>query len=49
MEEVHTHIGHLAPEAIHCMLKDGIITGIMLDEAHATMGTCNSCEYAKAT
>ena len=29
------------------MIKDGTITGIMLDEAHKTMGTCNSCEYAK--
>ena len=31
------------------MLKDGTITGITLDDAHATMGTCNSCEYAKTT
>ena len=29
------------------MLKDGTITGITLDDTHATMGTCNSCEYAK--
>ena len=27
------------------MLKDGTITGIALDDAHATIGTCNSCEY----
>ena len=29
------------------MIKDGTITGITLDEAHKTMGTCNSCKYAK--
>ena len=29
------------------MLKDGTITGITLDDAHATMGTCDSHEYAK--
>ncbi|KAG6330382.1 hypothetical protein ID866_8706 [Astraeus odoratus] len=49
MEEVHACIGHLTPEAIHCMLKDGTITAIMLDEVHTTMGTCDSCKYAKAT
>ena len=31
------------------MLKDRTITGITLDDAHATMGTCDSCEYAKTT
>ncbi|KIO09074.1 hypothetical protein M404DRAFT_110358, partial [Pisolithus tinctorius Marx 270] len=49
MEEIHIRLGHIAPEAIWNMLKDGTITGIKLDEAHSTMGTCNSCEYAKAT
>ncbi|KIN96350.1 hypothetical protein M404DRAFT_115650, partial [Pisolithus tinctorius Marx 270] len=49
MEEIHIRLGHIAPEAIQCMLKDGTITRIKLDEAHPTMGTCNSCEYAKAT
>ncbi|KIN94648.1 hypothetical protein M404DRAFT_96503, partial [Pisolithus tinctorius Marx 270] len=49
MEEIHIRLGHIAPEAIQRMLKDGTITGIKLDEAHSTMGTCGSCEYAKAT
>ena len=31
------------------MLKDGTITGLTLDEAHPTMGACDSCEYAKTT
>ena len=31
------------------MIKDRTITGITLDEAHKTMGTCDSCEYTKLT
>ncbi|KIK14931.1 hypothetical protein PISMIDRAFT_16919 [Pisolithus microcarpus 441] len=49
MAEIHARLGHIAPEAIRCMLKDGTITGITLNEAHSTMGACDSCEYAKAT
>ena len=49
MAEIHLRLGHLAPEAIRKMLKDRTITGIILDNAHATMGTCDSCEYAKTT
>ncbi|KIN97779.1 hypothetical protein M404DRAFT_112501, partial [Pisolithus tinctorius Marx 270] len=41
--------GHITPKAIQHMLKDGTITRIKLDEAHSTMGACNSCEHAKAT
>ena len=49
MEEVHARLGHIAPDSVRQMIKDGTITGIMLDEAHKTMGTCDSCEYAKLT
>ena len=49
MAEIHSRLGHLAPEAIRKMLKDRTITGITLDDTHATMGTCDSCEYAKTT
>ena len=49
MAEIHSRLGHLAPKAIRKMLKDRTITGITLDDAHATMGTCDSCEYAKTT
>ena len=48
MAEVHAQLGHIAPTAIHTMLKNGTISGISLDKAHSTMGTCDSCEYAKA-
>jgi len=47
MEEVHVWLGHITPNSICQMIRDGLITGVMLDEAHTTMGTCNSCEYAK--
>ena len=49
MQEVHERLGHIAPDSIHQMVKDGTITGITLDEAHESMGTCDSCEYAKLT
>ncbi|KAG6325711.1 hypothetical protein ID866_13378 [Astraeus odoratus] len=49
MEEVHAWLGHIAPESIQQILKAGTITGIKLDPAHSTMGSCESCEYAKAT
>jgi len=47
MQEVHKRLGHIAPDSIRQMIKDGMITGITLDEAHESMGTCNSCKYAK--
>ena len=49
MAEIHLHLGHLTPKAIRKMVKDRTITGITLDDAHATMGTCDSCKYAKTT
>ena len=49
MQEVHERLGHVAPDSIRQMIKDGTITGITLDEAHESMGTCDSCEYAKLT
>ncbi|KAI6015514.1 hypothetical protein PISMIDRAFT_74005, partial [Pisolithus microcarpus 441] len=49
MEEIHVQLGHIAPTAIQAMLKDGAISSITLNEAHSTMGACNSCEYAKTT
>ncbi|KIK78540.1 hypothetical protein PAXRUDRAFT_101754, partial [Paxillus rubicundulus Ve08.2h10] len=48
MEEVHYRLGHIAPNTIRKMLHDGTITGITLDTRHVTMGSCDSCDYAKA-
>ena len=47
MQEVHEQLGHIAPDSIRQMIQDGTVTGITLDEAHKSMGTCDSCEYAK--
>ena len=47
--ELHSRLGHIAPEAIQQMLKDNIINRLCLDPMHTTMGFCESCEYAKAT
>jgi len=47
MQEVHEQLGHIAPDSIHQMIKDGTVIGVTLDEAYELMGTCDSCEYAK--
>ncbi|KAG6329980.1 hypothetical protein ID866_9109 [Astraeus odoratus] len=49
MVEVHARLGHTAPKSIRQMLKAGTITGIKCDPGHTMMGSCDSCEYAKAT
>ena len=49
MQEVHKRLGHIAPDSIRQMIQDGTVTGITLDEAHKSMGTCDLCEYAKLT
>ena len=47
MQEVHERLGHIAPNSIRQMIQDGTVTGITLDKAHKSMGTRDSCEYAK--
>ena len=47
MQEVHEQLGHITPDSIHQMIKDRTITGITLNEAYESMGTCDLCEYAK--
>ena len=49
MQEVHERLGHIASNSIRQMIKDGTVVGVTLDEAHESMGTCDSCEYAKLT
>ena len=49
MQEVHKRLGRIAPNSIRQMIQDGTVTGITLNEAHKSMGTCDSCEYAKLT
>ena len=47
MQEVHEQLGYIAPNSICQMIQDGTVTGITLNEAHKTMGTCDLCKYAK--
>ena len=47
MQEVHERLGHIAPDSICQMIKDGTVVGVTLDEAHESMRTCDSCEYVK--
>ncbi|KAG2053426.1 hypothetical protein BDR06DRAFT_827506, partial [Suillus hirtellus] len=49
MCDAHARLGHITPDSIKYMLKDGVITGIMLDPSDFTMDKCGLCEYAKAT
>jgi len=49
MQEVHEWLGHITPDSIGQMIKDRTVIGITLDKAYESMGTCDSCEYAKLT
>jgi mRNA-degrading endonuclease toxin of MazEF toxin-antitoxin module len=48
VEELHRRMGHIAPEAAKCLVKDGLVTGIKLDES-THIESCDSCRYAKTT
>ena len=49
MEDLHAHLSHIRVRTICEMLATGMVTGVMLDPNHSTMGQCASCEYGKAT
>jgi hypothetical protein len=49
MREIHARLGHISPDSIRQMIKDGVITGITLDPSDTTMEKCDSYEYAKVT
>jgi transposase InsO family protein len=44
--ELHRRMGHIAPEAARKLVKDGLVTGIRIDES-SKVTECDSCEYAK--
>ena len=44
--QLHARMGHIAPDVGKSLVKDGLITGIELDEA-SPIETCNSCTYGK--
>ena len=48
VEELHRHMGHIAPETAKQMVSEGAIDGMEVNLS-STIQSCNSCEYAKAT
>jgi transposase InsO family protein len=44
--DLHRRMGHIAPEAARRLMKEGLVTGVKLDEA-SEITECDSCEYAK--
>jgi hypothetical protein len=48
IDELHLWIGHIAPEATKCLVKDGLVTGIKLDDS-TEIRSCDPCKYVKMT
>ena len=46
--ELHRKMGHIAPDAIRKLVKEGRVVGIELED-EGEMGACESCKYAKTT
>ena len=46
--ELHRKMGHIAPDAVRKLVKEGRVEGIELEDERE-IGTCESCEYAKTT
>ena len=49
MEELHCRLFHIGVGTICEMLAKGMMTSVMLDLDHSSMGQCAACEYGKAT
>jgi transposase InsO family protein len=49
LEELHRRMGHIAPNAAKALISKGLVTGIALTNSPATLDTCPSCVYGKAT
>jgi hypothetical protein len=48
MDELHCHIGHIAPDTAKLLVKKGIVEGIELDESQ-NPHNCDSCEFTKTS
>ena len=46
--DLHQRMGHIAPEAVKKLVREGQVEGIEL-EVEGEIETCESCEYAKTT
>jgi hypothetical protein len=47
--ELHRRMGHIAPDAVRKLVEDKRVVGVELEDDREEMGTCESCEFAKAT
>jgi len=48
IEDAHRLLGHISPDAVKQLCKDGLITGFTLNH-NTEIAACNSCAYAKLT
>lgn len=49
LDMLHRRLGHIAPGAARKLVRDGLVTGLKLDDGSDTDFFCESCAYAKAT
>ncbi|CAA7270188.1 unnamed protein product [Cyclocybe aegerita] len=49
VEDLHRRMGHILHDAAQKLVKQGLVTGVVLEGDDGRMHTCESCEYAKAT
>ena len=48
IEELHCHMGHIAPETARKMVRNGAVVGVEIDQMSTLQG-CDSCKFAKMT
>ncbi|CAA7270361.1 unnamed protein product [Cyclocybe aegerita] len=48
-EDPHCRMGHILHDMAWKLVKQGLVTGVVLEGDDRRMHTCESCEYAKAT
>jgi hypothetical protein len=48
VDELHCHMGHIAPDAVRLLVKKGIVNGIELDK-YQSPRNCNFCKFAKTS
>ena len=47
--ELHCHMGHISPGIAKKLVKNGLVTGVWIDDSSDGVVFCESCVYAKAT
>jgi hypothetical protein len=49
LDMLHCWLGHIAPGAAQKLVRDGLVTGLKLDDGGHTDFFCESCTYGKMT